>query len=430
MSKSSTINQVTKAILISGVIGFVAACGESTSSERGPQFGGGVTPTPQPTETPDPTPDPAPQPTEFDKTELISNIVDNVVATKIGELQTSVALLKTSVVAHCDAVSSTQQVDLGLETAAQEAFKTAFSSVQMLDMMQIGVISDNNAALRNTIYSWPNINTCSVDQDVIFHDLDSINGSAYDITKRPVSRRGMDALEYLLFTENLEHSCPIDSGVIAEWANKNDAERLSARCQFSVTVVDDVVNNAAIYAQAWQQYSTEIKNAGQPGNQYATTQDAVNAISDALFYIDSITKDDKLGTPLGFFANACGNAPCPQEVESNVSDISIQNIKDNVQAFISLFNGNGSDAENQVGFDDYLIDVGDQETSDLINQGLNNAITSADQISGSLDEAIISDKANVEALHADIKSVTDQMKTDFITSLSLELPATSAGDND
>jgi hypothetical protein len=36
----------------------------------------------------------------------------------------------------------------------------------------------------------------------------------------------------------------------------------------------------------------------------------------------------------------------------------------------------------------------------------------------------------VQEVHDQLKDVTDNMKTDFIQRLALELPATSAGDND
>ena len=40
------------------------------------------------------------------------------------------------------------------------------------------------------------------------------------------------------------------------------------------------------------------------------------------------------------------------------------------------------------------------------------------------------DPEQVKEVHDQLKDVTDNMKTDFIQRLALELPATSAGDND
>ncbi len=40
------------------------------------------------------------------------------------------------------------------------------------------------------------------------------------------------------------------------------------------------------------------------------------------------------------------------------------------------------------------------------------------------------EKDKVETSHAKVKDVTDQLKHDFINKLALELPKSSAGDND
>ena len=48
----------------------------------------------------------------------------------------------------------------------------------------------------------------------------------------------------------------------------------------------------------------------------------------------------------------------------------------------------------------------------------------------SLAETLTNDSAIVLTTHTEVKSITDTLKSDFITSLALELPQTSAGDND
>jgi hypothetical protein len=43
---------------------------------------------------------------------------------------------------------------------------------------------------------------------------------------------------------------------------------------------------------------------------------------------------------------------------------------------------------------------------------------------------LISDLAAVQAAHAAIKAITDNMKSQFVTVLNLSVPQTGAGDND
>jgi predicted lipoprotein len=104
---------------------------------------------------------------------------------------------------------------------------------------------------------------------------------------------------------------------------------------------------------------------------------------------------------------------------------SVVNIENNLLAFQRLLTG-----EAGIGFINYLIDVGDQDTADSMSTDVQLAIDGVKSYQNSLAEALVNNEAQVTQTHADVKKVTDKLKIDFITSLSLELPATSAGDND
>jgi predicted lipoprotein len=137
---------------------------------------------------------------------------------------------------------------------------------------------------------------------------------------------------------------------------------------------------------------------------------------------------------LGIFANECGSQACPEVVESKYSQHSIKNIINNLQALKEFMQGQVADdtslIEGAIGFRDYLIDVGDQETADSIDANIITAITNAQAYETSLADTLISDEEKVLQTHTDVKNITDQLKTDFINSLALELPKTAAGDND
>jgi len=144
-----------------------------------------------------------------------------------------------------------------------------------------------------------------------------------------------------------------------------------------------------------------------------------------LFYLDSSTKDGKLATPLGIFANECGSTVCPQTVESKYSQNSLANILNNLIGFEKLLTGNGG-----LGFTDYLLDVGDDSTATEMANNVTNTINAINQVDSSLANELTNNPEQIEQIHNNVKNITDQLKTDFITSLALELPATSAGDND
>lgn len=413
--KPTLANLVRTSVAVAVTFGLIA-CGESTSSTQGSQFGQGQT-------------DPTPPTDNFNQALLLQNLTDNVIVPTYTMFSEQAKQQQTAVMTYCDAVISQADNTADLKTAAQQSWRDTASTWQMAEVMQIGPLLENSNSLRNKIYSWPNTSSCAIDQDVVLAEQ-----ADYDISTRTASRKGMDALEYLLFNENPNHSCTVFGTEPQGWDNRTDQERSVARCGFAQLVSAELVSNSEELLAAWngtneqQGYADILKNAGQPDNQFSDVHDAVNDVSDALFYIDTQTKDAKLATPLGIFANDCGLSPCVENVESTYASHSLENVISNIRALNMIFLG-GND-EQGVGFDDYLIDVGDQDTADQMRADLAQVTQFAENLQLSLAELLEQDPDQVQQAHDQLKAVTDNMKTDFIQSLALELPATSAGDND
>ena len=183
--------------------------------------------------------------------------------------------------------------------------------------------------------------------------------AGYDITTRTASRKGLDAIEYILFNDNLNHRCTQFGSEPEGWNDRTEQSRKVARCEYANLAALDLIDGAQLLVDAWQGnqgYGEVLKQAGEPGSQFPDVHDAVNDVSDALFYIDTLTKDAKLATPLGLFANDCGLEPCVDNVESLFARHSLENVLNNIRGLRLLFRGGPS--QDNVGFDDYLIDVG------------------------------------------------------------------------
>jgi len=256
---------------------------------------------------------------------------------------------------------------------------------------------------------------------------DSVNGKPYDITLRAPSRKSLAALDYLLFNNDLADSCEAGASPPG-WSSLTEQEQKIARCSFAVEVAADIENNADILISSWlasDGYAKKLKNAGKEGSSFDSAHEAVNSISDAMLYADSTTKDGKLAIPLGLLANSCDASVCPEEVESPYSQNSFNNIVNNLIGFKKLLTGEGT-----FGFTDYLIDVGDQVIADSMLENTNRAINELSGVEVTLTQALNTDSTPATQTHTNVKAITDQLKTDFINSLALELPATSAGDND
>lgn len=392
----------------------IHACSDSSSNQQGSGFGGNNT-------TPDLN-------TSFNRTSLLADITDQVILPNLVQFQQRAQAQATAVEAMCNATTNNASNVTELTSQAQQRWQAAMNQWQQLEVMQIGPALDNDASLRNKIYSWPLVQSCAVDQDIGFFEASKNGGAAYDITRRTAPRRGLDALEYLLFNQNLNHSCSADRLAPANWNDRSEQERKVARCEFAVAAANDLSASATELLTKWQGndgYGQSLKTANSA--LFDNEQAAVNRITDAMFYIDSITKDAKLAAPIGLQSNSCGNAACVDDIESSLSNNSINNIKHNLLGLQQLFTA-GND--NNAGFDDFLAAVDAKTLADTMKTDIQAAIDLAEAFDSTLEQAVTNQPEKVQALHQAVKTVTDNLKSVFITYLALELPQTSAGDAD
>lgn len=418
-------NSLRQLVAVAALTSLVA-CSESSSSKAGSDFGGNKPPTP-----------PTPPTNTFNQKALLANIVDNIITPTYQKFQTQATAQHKAINDYCglekgfNAGDDRQPITDSL-TNVQAQWLTTMNQWQLAEVMQIGPLTVNSSTLRNNIYSWPVVSHCGVDQDVMFFRAGSINSTPYEITNRTATRRGLDAVEYLVYSNTLSHSCTTEKPILTTWPDLSDQDKRIARCNFATEIANDIVNSSKTLNEQWTTYAATLKAAGDAGNTFTDVHEGVNAVSNALFYLDSMVKDTKIGKPLGLFSNECGptSAICSSEVESPLSAKSVSHLIQNLKAFQQVFTGQGTDSTNTVGFDDYLIDVNDKATSDAIITATAQAISDLETYKLSLATQLTTDSAVVEATHGKVKVVTDQLKTDFINSLALKLPATSAGDND
>ncbi|MCJ8293064.1 MAG: imelysin family protein [Colwellia sp.] len=423
LSLALSFNKKLISVALASVF-IISACGEDTSSSSGEGFNNS-----QDTNT------------DFDQGKLITSIVDKVITPTYQQFSSVASSQQQAISNYCAQESalalgnSSETLVNDAKMLAVESWRTAMNSWQQAEMMQFSQFLIDGG-LRNNIYSWPTQNTCGVDLDVTYFKAGSVNGQPYNIATRTASRKSMVALEYLLFNDNLAHSCT-GSTKPDSWDNQTEQYRKIARCEFASEVAGDIENNAEELLTAWLGsdgnggYAAKLKSAGNVGSDFATQHDAVNKLSDAIFYLDKYTKDGKLAKPLGLFANECGAQACPESVESKYANHSVTNITNNLQALKMFMQGSlTADETDALGFSHYLIDVGDKITADNINEGVALAIEDTKNYQTSLAATLATDPDKVLATHGEVKNITDKLKSDFITSLALELPKTSAGDND
>ncbi len=376
----------------------------------------------------------------FSKTSLLADLTDNVFVPTIQNFNTLSQNQANNVTEYCADLKTNSIENDELKLQAQQAWRDSMTSWQKLEVMQVGPLASNDNFLRNQIYSWPVASQCAVDQDVGHYEKGDISGTQYDITKRTSTRKGLDALEYLLFAPSLDHSCASDNFAPANWNQRADIERKIARCEFAVAVADDIKNSAQSLEDQWlidAKFTTEsgsyvniLKSltADNGNGEFENIDSAINHITDALFYIDKITKDAKIGAPVGLQTNSCGTATCVKDAESTLSNHSLQNLKANLEGMLMVFEG--TEPTSQIAFDDYLTAVDAESIATTMKADITAAIMDIESFNADYEDAIQNDPAKVQALFQKVKIITDNLKSTFITFLSLQLPSSSAGDAD
>jgi uncharacterized protein len=320
--------------------------------------------------------------------------------------------------------------------AARQAWKVAASETQELEVFQVGpagLMGEvlGGQSIRDEIYSWPLTNACRVDQELV--EQAYLDPTAF--SKESINVRGMDALEYLLFSESKENSCPIQNTINASgaWAALSLEELGLRRAVYAQTLARDLEKHAQRLVDGWDpnkgNFLTSFTQAGKGSAVYATSQEALNAVSDAMFYLEKEAKDMKLAIPAGI--SGCIQTTCPQNLESRYAKHSKHHVISNLKAFRRLYFGGDSATGTELGFDDWLVALGAEQLANDLKQKIAEAFLALEAIEEEdLAEALNNDLPSVHKAYQALKALVVLMKTEMISVLDLEIPNRAEGDND
>ena len=365
----------------------------------------------------------------FSKAQLIGAAADCAVW-HYCEFESSTRALESTSAAYRDDPSAANQ------SRAQQAFLATMGSWERAELFRFGPAARSGepggADLRDLIYAWPVRPECKTDEQTLSQLYLTPEYHALDFGVSPVTGRTLTALEYLLFNPALQNRCSAYSSINAGggWAALAADDLRARRRAYAAEAAADVRARAEQLTQAWGEggFFARFTQPG-PGNpRLESEQQVLNAVSNALFYLDTEFKDQKLATPLGLTPE-CTSSVCPDAVESRYTDASIAYLKQNLVGFRRLFQGCGEGYAG-VGFDDWLRDAGAGDLAERMIASLNGVDAAVDRVPGSLAQTLVTSRELPLALHAAVKEVTDELKTEFVTVLNLELPSAAEGDND
>ena len=317
-------------------------------------------------------------------------------------------------------------------TELKEAWRRTIDAWQQIEVMQFGPAGRGTIPggqdLRNKIYAWPLLNPCAIDEHLVSESYLGDDSSILD------TANGLGAAEYLLFQQDSESQCAVDNEIITSGSwNGLDASMLSARrLAYAVYAANTVKSGASELLNAWDpeegNFFKEVVDAGADSRIYGKKRVAINAISDALFYVEWATKDNKLARPLGL--RGCSETYCVDLVESYYARHSKSHLRNNISGFRKIFTGCG-DSNAGLGFDDYLYAVGQEDLANAIDSAALEVINTIDALEQpDLVQALENDLEGVSAIHDAMSELTDLLRYEFLAVLNLELPQLVQGDND
>lgn len=357
--------------------------------------------------------------------DLLSDVWTQVVEPTLADVRADADALEQSTAAWAAAEASGDGT--AEQLAAQQAWTELMDSWQRAEVLQIGPAASSLTAiggldLRDEIYSWPTTNRCRVDQETVARGFDA--GDFFEV--QLVNVTGLDALETLLFSPDDENGCPPQVAINAngEFAALGVDGVRQNRADYAASLAAHVVGQVDAIESAWTGgFADDLASAGEDGSSFATQDEALNAVLDALFYLEIASKDRKLAEPLGLID--CGSTDCLHSVETPLAGESNVWIRSNLDGFRLLFTGGEG-----TGFDDALADVGHGELADRLLAALDEADAAADALTVPIDQAATGDPTQALALHAALAEVAVELKGDVATVLFLQIPEEAAGDND
>jgi len=366
---------------------------------------------------------------EGPRAEVLAHLGEDVVVPTLVDFQSRAAELETATAALAGSPD-----DTGLRADAQAAWVAAMDVWQEAELMQVGPAgamfeTPGGDDFRDQIYPWPDLRLCSIDELTVSDAHDDAEALAAEAP----SRRGLGALEYLLYVETTDNNCsPLseinDAGTWDGLIDEIPGRRAAMAAALSVLVsdlADDLVGRWTAAPEPFLGAFTDPASGV-----YGSAQTGLNAVSDALFYIETETRNMKLGETAGINVS-CDADTCPESRESRFADRSKEHILANVRGFRRMFFGGDESIDGpSPGFDDLLAGMGAGDVAMRMDTAVADAAEAVAAIPGTLGTAVDESPTEVETAYQAVRQIDEILETEVLAVLGLSVPQSIPADND
>jgi uncharacterized protein len=359
---------------------------------------------------------------------LLETLGKEVIAKTYAEFEERAQALDEALARYADGLAEADRA------AAQAAFKDAMLTWQRAELFQVGPaarvssMTPGGKGLRNEIYNWPSQNLCGAASLLLDADGSGTYADRSALAQQFQDVRGLDTLERLLFDDGEESRCTKKTVVDpAQWQALVDSGELAQRrASYARTIASLVRERATTLVGDFDAFLPELTSAGQGSKLFATAHEGLNALTDGIFYLAEDTKDIKLAGPAAVLAD-CGSG-CAELAELRFAGISRDAVVANIEAFIDLYrHGDDGPTSSLKGL---LVSVSASALAEEIDTLASAALADAKAITPSLEEAAASGDPSLTKAYQSVQELSSRLKNEFITTLSLSVPANAASDND
>ncbi len=305
----------------------------------------------------------------------------------------------------------------------QLAFRNAMSAWSSVEGFQFGPVAGkaidkyHGRGLRALVHPWPDTSRCQVESQV------GLKGYKQGFDLVFPSGRGLFALEYLLHYPGTDTSCSAGSTGGQAWSvlARAPGALQEAKQEYALAVATDIVGTAQVLNKVWSTSGENFKAKLLAFDGYGSEQETLNVVAWSLLYPEQQIKDIKLGSLAGF-------QPAAPILETPFARIDIENIRTNLRAFRSLFQGCGPDGRG-IGFDDWLVAAGNGALAKEIQDLFTLALSAADGFP-TFQQAT---PGQFSEFYLKVRPLANLLKINFFGSaspLNLKLPASAASDTD
>lgn len=361
---------------------------------------------------------------------LLKHLGEQVILRTYEEFADKAGALRTALSTYAD----TQTQDN--HAAAQEAFRDALLVWERAELFQVGPAAEETnfnpgaQGFRAEIYSFKDKNPCVVDRTLVNKSYES-KSFAEDVY---AYGRDLSAIERLLFSNPLKSACPETDRVVtaAAWQELRETEFEPRRARYAARAAEVIEDKAKQLIAAFRDdFLPELTQAGDGSKLFDRTQEALNALTNALFYVDVEVRDLKLGGPLGHTMD-CMDRDCPTELPD--AQLSKQAVRENLLALRAVFQGHLPEAEASGeglrGLNDLLESVDAQPLVESIDGAITNALDAVEAVEPSFEGAPRDESGKMYAAFEALQVLCDLLKTEFLQKLALNQPMRASGDND